>query len=47
VLLDGGFLEVLAECLDIGRDMQRLDIGELTKPVTLAPGEEPAGGMQV
>jgi len=47
VLLDRRFLEILAKRLDIGRHMQRLDIGELAELVMLAPGEEPAGGMQV
>jgi hypothetical protein len=47
VLLDGWLLEVLAERLDIGRDVQRLDIGELAQVVVLSPGEEPAGGMEV
>ena len=27
--------------------MQRLDVGELTELVMLAPGEEPADGMQI
>ena len=47
VLLDRRLLEILAERLDIGRDVQRLDVGELAELVVLAPGEEPADGMQV
>ncbi len=39
VLLDRRFLEVLAERLDVGRDVQRLDVGELAQLVVLAPGE--------
>ena len=42
VLLDRRLLEVLAERLDIGGDMQRLDIGDLADLVLVAPGEEPA-----
>jgi hypothetical protein len=47
VLLDRWFLEVLAERLDIGSDVQRLDIGELADLVMVAPGEEPADRMQI
>ncbi len=36
-----------AKRLDIGRDVQRLDIGELADPVLLAPGEESADGGHV
>jgi hypothetical protein len=44
VLLDRRFLEILAHRLDIGRDVQRLDIGDLADLVMVAPGEEPRGG---
>ena len=44
VLLDGRLLEILAQRLDIGGDMQRLDIGDLADLVLVAPGEEPAAG---
>ena len=42
VLLDRRLLEILAERLDVGGDVQRLDVGELADLVVLAPGEEPA-----
>lgn len=35
-------LEVAAEILDIGGDVQRLDVSQLADVVTVAPGEEPA-----
>ncbi len=41
MLLDRRLLEILAKDLDIGRDMQRLDIGDLADLVIIAPGEEP------
>ena len=47
MLLDRRLLEVLAERLDIGRDVQRFDVSELPQPVALAPGEEPIDRMQV
>jgi len=47
VLLDRRLLEIPAKGLDIGRHMQRLDVGELPEPVALAPGEETADRMQV
>ena len=47
VLLDGRLLEVLAERLDVGRDMHRLDVGELAELVALAPGEEAPAGVEV
>jgi hypothetical protein len=47
VLLDRRFLEISAKRLDVGRDVQRLDIGELPDAVVLAPGEEFSHGMQV
>jgi hypothetical protein len=31
----------------IGRDMQRLDLVQCAEPVTVAPGEEPAGRVQI
>ena len=34
-------------CLNIGRDVQRLDIGEAAELVVLAPGEEAADRMQI
>ena len=46
VLLDGRLLEILAERLDVGGDVQRLDVGELADLVLLAPGEEPATRLQ-
>jgi hypothetical protein len=42
-----GFSKSLAERLDIGGDVKRLDVGELAQLVMLAPGEEPAHGMQI
>ena len=47
VLLDRRLLEILAERLDIGGDVQRLDVGELADPVMVAPGEEPPAGMVI
>ena len=47
VLLDRRLLEVLAERLDIGGDVERLDIGDLADLVLVAPGEEPHGGAIV
>ena len=44
VLLDRRLLKILAERLDIGGDVQRLDIGDLADMVLVAPGEEPHGG---
>ena len=41
MLLDRWFLEILAERLDIGGDVERLDIGDLADLVPVAPGEEP------
>ena len=42
MLLDRRLLEILAERLDIGGDVQRLDVGDLADLVMVAPGEEPA-----
>jgi len=47
VLLDRRFPEVLAERLDIGGDVQRLDVGDLADLVPVAPGEEPHGGVVI
>jgi hypothetical protein len=47
VLLDRRLFEILAERLDIGGDMQRLDIGDLTEFVLIAPGEEPHDGVVI
>jgi hypothetical protein len=44
VLFDRRLFEVLAERLDIGGDMERLDIGDLADLVPVAPFEEPHGG---
>ena len=44
VLLDRRLLKILAERLDIGGDMQRLDIGDFADLVLVAPGEEPTAG---
>ena len=44
VLLDRRLLKILAERLDIGRDVQRLNIGNLADRVMVAPGEEPGAG---
>ena len=48
VLLDGGGgdLRSLAELLDVGGDVHRLDVGQ-GQAVPLAPGEEIAGGTGV
>jgi hypothetical protein len=47
VLLDCQSLEIFSQRLDIGRDVQRLDIGELAELVMLAPAKEPVDGMEV
>ena len=47
VLLDGRLLGILAWGLDVGGDVQRLDVGELAELVPVAPGEELADGMRV
>jgi hypothetical protein len=47
MLLHRRLFEILPQCLDVGGDMQRLDIGELAKLVVLTPGEEPADRMQL
>ena len=47
VLLDRRLFEILAERLDIGGDVQRLDIGDLADLVPVAPGEEPHGGVVI
>ena len=44
VLLDRRLLKILAHSLDIGGDMQWLDIGNLADLVMVAPGEEPSCG---
>ncbi len=40
VLLDRRLLKIPGHRLDVSRDMQRLDIGELAEPMLVAPGEE-------
>ncbi len=45
MLLDHRLLKILAHGLDIGGDVQRLDIGDLADLVMVAPGEEPDAGM--
>ncbi len=45
MLLDRRLLEILPKGLDIGGDVQRLDIGEVADLVMIAPGEEPDAGM--
>ena len=47
VLLDRRLLKILAERLDIGGDVQRLDIGNLADLVMVAPGEEPDAGAMI
>jgi len=47
MLLDCRFVEILPEHLDIGGDMQRLDIGELTELVVVTLSEKSAYGVQV
>ena len=48
VLLDGRFLEVLAEAADVSRDVHRFDVDELLDILApIAPGEEAPAGMQV
>ena len=42
MLLDRRLLEILPKTLDIGGDMQRLDIRNLADLVMVAPGEEPS-----
>ena len=44
MLLDRRLLEILAQRLDIGRNVQRLDIGDLADLVMVALGEEPLRG---
>jgi hypothetical protein len=46
-LLDRRLLKILAERLDIGGDMQRLNIGNLADLVPVAPGEEPHDGVVI
>jgi hypothetical protein len=41
VLLDRRLLIILPKTLDIGSDVQRLDVGDLAKLVMVALGEEP------
>ena len=43
----GRLLKILAESLDIGGDMERLDIGDLANLVPVDPGEEPHGGVVI
>ena len=45
VLLDRRFFKILAERLDIGRDVERLDIGDLADLMMVDPGEEPNDGV--
>jgi hypothetical protein len=45
VLFHGRFLESALHRVDVGRDVQRLDVGELAELVVLSPGEEPADRM--
>jgi hypothetical protein len=47
VLLNRRLLEIFSQGLDVGGDVQRLDVGQLTDPVSLAPGEESSDRMQV
>jgi hypothetical protein len=47
VLLDRRLFAILSQPLDIGRDVQRLDIGDLANLVSVAPGEEPHGGVVI
>jgi hypothetical protein len=47
MLLDRRLLKILPKSLDIGGDMQRLDIGDLADLVMVAPGEEPLGGSLI
>jgi hypothetical protein len=47
MLLDRRFLEIPAKRLDIGRHVQRLDVGKLADAAVLATGEEPPDGMQI
>jgi hypothetical protein len=47
VLLDRRLLKILAERLDIGGDVERLDVGELAEFVAIAPVEEPHDGMVI
>ena len=44
VLLDRRLLKILTERLDIGGDVERLDVGELAEFVAIAPVEEPHDG---
>jgi hypothetical protein len=47
VLLDHRLFKIPSKRLDIGGDMERLDIGDLADLVLVAPGEEPRGGAIV
>ena len=47
MLLHRRLLELLAERLDIGGDMERLDVHKLTELMTIAPSEEPRHGVRV
>ena len=46
VLLDRRLFKILPQALDIGGDVQRLDIGDLAEMVVVAPGEEPAAARK-
>jgi hypothetical protein len=39
MLLDRRFFEMLPKRFDVGRDMQRLDVGQLADLVLLAPAK--------
>jgi hypothetical protein len=47
VLLDRRLFKILAERLDIGGDVQRLDIGDFADLVPVAPFEEPHDGVVI
>jgi hypothetical protein len=47
MLFDRRRFKILAQRLDIGGDMQRLDVGELAEVKAIAPGKKPRHGMVI
>jgi hypothetical protein len=47
VLLDGRLLEIFSQRLDVGRDVQRLDVFDRAELVAVAPGEESSRRVEV
>jgi hypothetical protein len=47
MLLHRRLLEIFSECLDVSGDVQWLDLIQCAEFVMLAPGEEPAGCVEI